>query len=325
MWAETERDVLQMELKVHYKSRRRGVPAEALPVPDFSGCAHQLLAMEHPFIRSYQAGAAVVYLADKQINWVGQKAYLTLLLAISDKRRPDNVLTNPLAAQRRQIAKVDGEGSDHSCHVVISLNPSMKGGRYYRAAFEQVPLFSPQYVHRFVRHVFTEVTMKHPITVPHPAGVRAKGGEFEQIPVALKTEFGAVPSEELLRDLENGEFGGIELSREEPGLQKFDDGAFTVDKRSVLYLSPADRHQKPRIMDVVKSVCAKANTKDYSTAKVIWKVNGRTHTAKFDCDSGSVAENRYIKRHTIALENALPASCDKIDAHLARSMMSWIS
>ena len=324
MWSATERDVLQMELRVHYKSRRRGVPSEGLDAPDFGACARDLIAMNAKFLRSYQGGNAVVYLADKNIDQVGRRTYLTLLLAISDKRRPDHVLTNPLADQRRQIEKNDGEGNEHSCHIVISLDPVAAGGNCYRAAFEQVPLFSPQYVHRFVRHVFTEVTMKNPRTVPHPAGVR-KDGEFEQIPVALKTEFHAVPSTELLRDLENGVLGGIELSREEPGLRKFDDKAFTVDKRSTLLLEPADRRQAPRMMDVIKSVCATANKKSFTTAKVIWKANGNQHTARFDCDTASIAESRYIKRHTIVLEAALPASCDKIDAHLARSMMAWIS
>lgn len=324
MWSATERDVLQMELRVDYRSRRRGVPDAGLPEPDFAGCARDLVGMDDKFLRSYQGGNVFVYLADKEIHQVGGDLFLTLLLAISDKRRPNNVLSNPEADHRREIEKDEGEGNDHSCHIVISLTPTLQGGHCYRAAFEQVPLFSPQYVHRFVRHIFKEVTMKHPRTVPHGAGVR-QGGEFEEVPVSLKTEFRAVPSSELLRDLQQGVLSGIELSREEQGRPRFDEKAFTVDKRSTLMLEPTDRRNPPPIMDVIKSVCAKADEKHFTSAKVIWKVNGRPQTAKFDCDTASIAENRYIKRHTITLQAPLPASCDKIDAHLARSMMSWIS
>lgn len=324
MWSATERDALQMELRVEYRSRRRTVPSGVLPAPDFKACAEDFSNIEDRFLKQYQAGKAVVYVADKALNNVGRNTFLTILIAISDKRRPDHVLTNPIAEQRRQIEKNDGEGNEHSCHVVINLTPTMEGGHCYKAAFEQVPLFSSQYVNRFIRHVFKQVTMTRPRTVPNPAGVR-ENGEFEPVPVALKTEFRAVPSEELLNDLKNGVISQIELSREEAGLQKFDEGAYTVDKRSTLLLEPAKNRQMPPISDVIASVCKTASKKEFTTARVRWRAGGQSHTAKFDCDTASIADNRYIKRHTFVLEAPLPASCDKIDAHLARLMMAWIS
>lgn len=324
MWSSTERDLLQMELRVDYKSRRKGVPDEGLPAPEFSLYARDLISMEDKFLRGYQGSTVTVYLKDKEIYRVGGSDYLALLLAISDKRRPDHVLTNPKEDSRREIPKDTGEGNDHSCHVVICLTPSLPGGHGYRAAIEQVPLFSPQYVHRFVRHVFKFVSMSNPRTIPHSAGVR-KEGKFEEIPVSLKTEFRAVPSAELVRDLQNGVLAAIELRREERGRTRFDEGQFTVDKRSTLIVEPADRRNPPPIMDVIKSVCATAGERHFETATVRWKVDGRPFSAKFDCDTAAVAENRYIKRLTVDLKDPLPASCVKIDAHLARSMISWIS
>jgi hypothetical protein len=325
MWSSSERDVFQMELSLSFRSRKRDVKNEALSVPNFQKIANDIVFTDFSKdIRIYQAGTVRLYLKDKKIVDFGGKSFLVMLLAISDKRRPNHVLSDPTSASRREISKEDHEGNDNSCHIVVSLESTLQGGRCYRAAFESVPLFSMLYIQRLIRYLLRRVSIERNYTAANPAGVKEKG-EFEQVPVCVVGELKAVPSDELLKDMQKGVLGEIELSREEDGTRGFDENSYTVDKRTTMLLKPVNKNALASVMDIVKSVCTTAEKRHFTIAKVTWKANERSQTARFACDTASPIENRYIKRCTFQLPRPLPASCELIDEHLSRSMMSWAS
>lgn len=323
MWIATERDVFQMELCAEYRPRVRELTNHTFPPPILSDCCNLILNTEDRFVKSYANGKLKTYLSDKKIKDSNGRKFLVLLISISDQRQPDGVLTVPESNTRREIIKNAGEGSDHSCHVVIEVSPVMQGGRYYRAAIEQVPLFTSTHVNRVVRNIFRKATMDSNLKASDPRGIRVNG-EFAKVSVALMTEFKAVPSDELLRDLKNGVLSGIELSQEVPGKVGFDQSNYTYDRTRKILVAPNPVVQA-RIMDVISSVCAAAKARNFDTAKVVWKNGTKTSSAKFDVDTASVAENRYIRRKSIKLRNPLPASCRKIDDYLAEEMIKWIS
>lgn len=324
MWSATERDVMQMELGLDFRSRKKEIDHGLLPKPDLALISRDLCAADFvPEVRCYKGGMVRVYLADRSIISVGGNDYLVLLLSISDRRRPNHVLSDPEKALRREIQRNGNEGNDHSCHIVIRQSPTMNGGASYRMAVEQVPLFPLDYIGRYLNRMVRDLSFAKNYSVPHPAGVRENGVPV-MVPVRVAAEQRAVPSDELLRDLKNGVLADIELSREIPGAHGFDEHGYTIDRRSSLVVEPRGA-LNVSIPQIIENVFSTARSKAFTIAKVRWKNGDRTTTARFDCDSGSPLQNRYIKRLSIKLDESLPASCNKIDQHLARRMVAWIS
>lgn len=327
MWGAEERDIYEMEILVEYRSRQRSVPSSALPVPDFAAIAHDVVAdvTASDTVRTYMGDNLRAYIVAKDIFTRHGRRFLVLLFATSDKRRPDGVVTDPYAAVRREDRKMDNEGSDHSCHIVIALEPTLPGGRRYRVAVEHVPNMPFSFVARYLKAMLIQLSMEKGYTVPHPSGEK-DAGQFKQVPVKVGCEFAFMPSDELIRSLESGTLGGIELSKERPGDRAFDEGAFTTDKKEKLILElRRSRVEKAPIREVIRSVLKSAEEKSYKTARISWKTAGGGHSAEFDCETTLPLSKRFVRKETVKLLNRLAASSERIDDHLSGVMMSWIS
>jgi hypothetical protein len=327
MWAIDERDIYEMEFLVEYKSRQRGIPSAALPVPNMRSIAQDVLddVTASATVRTYMGDNLRAYISDKRIREKNGSSFLVLLFATSDKRRPDGVVTDPFSSSRREDRKQGNEGADHSCHIVIALEPRLKGGRRYRVSVEQVPNIPFSLVGRYLKAMLIQLSREKEYKVDDPSGVK-EGGKFKQVKVKLHSEFASVPSDEMVRSLEAGQLGGIELSREMPGIAAFDEKSYTTDKREKLTLAlKKTRVENAPVLDVLRSVMKSASDKHYKTASVKWKTSGSTRSAQFDCETAQPIEKRYMKKKTVGLLNRLAASSESIDDHLSEVMMSWIS
>lgn len=327
MWGSDERDIYEMEVLIEYKSRQRNVPSAALPAPDFAAIAFDLVAdvSASTTVRTYMGDTLRAYIVAKDIRSRSGKNFLVLLFATSDTRRPDGVVTDPFSASRREDTKRGKEGSDHSCHIVIALDPTSPGGKRYRVAVEHVPHIPFSFVGRYLKAMLLHLSKDKGYTVQDPAGVKV-AGQFKPVPVKLNCEFAFMPSDELVRSLESGTLGGIELSKEMPGNRAFDEGNFTTDKKEKLVLElKKSKVEKAAIVDVIRSVFKSAEEKSYKTARVSWKTAGGMHSAEFDCQTQQPLSKRFMKKETVKLLNRMAASSEKIDDHLSGVMMSWIS
>lgn len=327
MWAANERDIYEMEMVVEYRSRAKGVFSSSLPIPDLQKIAQDVSDDDttSATVRTYMNDSLRAYLADKKITKSGGESFLVLLFSVSDKNRPDGVVTDPFSDSRREERKQGDEGSDHSCHIVISLSPTRPGGKCHRVAIEHVPNISFSFVFRYLKWFFAQLSRDRSYTVDHPAGVK-QGGGFKQIKARVNCEFRSVPSDELVQSLQNGEIGEIELVKEIDGLTAFDEKAYTTDTREKLLLKLQKRNTaSARVLDVLGSVFRKAEEKKYKTARVTWKTSGVGHSANFDCGTAEPISKRYMKKVTVPLAKRLSASCETVDSHLSGVMMKWIS
>jgi len=329
MYSKVERDSQMMELVLSAKARSRTKylanfsftpPSMAILASD---CVKLFDAAKHPVLRNYKKGEVTVYLRDVNISTVNGCDYLFLLLAISDKRRPDEVLSDPAADARRLIAKTGNEGSEYSCHIAIRTTPNKKGGNHYRAAFESVPSFGVYFVSSFLHHLFKLVSVAHGYSRPDPSGAMTANAK-QMVNIAVAVALNAVPSEELLRDLRFGHMGEIELSREEEGVTGFDQSQFTKRKKSTLVLVPTSVGLSNKVMDLVNAVCQTGGKKDFSIAKFSFTGStGQQASVKFDCNTSSVLTDRYIKRKTFVFANPLPSSCDVLHQEFCNELAMW--
>jgi len=329
MYSKVERDGYMMELVLSAKARSRAKelikfqftpPSMASLAAD---CVKTFESSSHPILRSYKNGDVTVYLRDASIRLVNGKEYLFLLLAISDKRRPDEVLSDPLMAARRVIEKNTNEGSEYSCHAAIRLAPNKKGGNHYRAAFEAVPSFGVYFVNSYLHYLFKLVSFSNGYSRPDPSGA-VKDGKNQTVNITAVVALNAVPSEELLRDLRLGHMGEIELSREEDGVAGFDQNQYTKKRKSTLILVPTKVGLSNKVMDFVDTVCKTGGKQNFSVAKFSFTGNtGKQSSVKFDCNTSSVLTDRYIKRKTFSLLNPLPSSCDALDSVFCNELAAW--
>lgn len=329
MYSKVERDGYMMELVLSAKARSRAKDLATFPFTPpplatlAADCVKLFKTATHPILRSYKSGDVTVYLRDASILPVNGSDYLFLLLAISDKRRPDEVLSDPLMAARRVISKNTNEGSEYSCHAAIRLTPNKKGGNHYRAAFEAVPSFGVYFVNSYLHHLFKLVSVVNGYSRPDPSGAM-KANKKQLVNISAVAALNAVPSEELLRDLRLGHMGEIELSREEDGVAGFDQTQFTTKKKSTLVLVPTTVGLSNKVMDFVKTVCQTGGQKNFSVAKFSFTGNtGKQSSVKFDCNTSSVLTDRYIKRKTFSLSNPLPSSCDALDSAFCDELAVW--
>lgn len=330
MYSSTERDASMMKLVVTVKPRSR--KKELLDYP-FSQVNMDTVATDcvdifthygRRLFRTYKGGKIITYLRDAKIHSDGSAKYLMLLLAVSDKRRPDEVLSDPKTESRREIRKAETEGSEYSCHVVIRLTPDILGGNHYTMAFEVVPSFGATYVHWYLRYLFRLISTDKHYNKPDPSGARI-GKSGSTVPIVLATEVHAVPSDQLLIDLRNGEIAEIELSREVVGIQGFDQASFTREKRSSLLLVPTQKDFSGKVLDAITGVCMTGKKKHFQVAKVKWRSeHGQSLSADFDCDSASVISDRYVKKHTFDLTSPMLASCNEIEPGFSARLAAWI-
>lgn len=330
MYLSTERDASMMKLVIKVKPRIRikelgKFPFSQIPIRTVADdCANIFTKFGRKLLRTYKKGKIITYLRDVKVSQVGQAWYLMLLLAVSDKRRPDEVLSDPEADSRREIRKRTKEGSEYSCHVVIRLAPDKAGGNRYSMAFEVVPSFGVTFISCYIRYLFRFIAMHQEYTLPDPTGARS-GKSSISVPVVLATEVHAVPSDQLLKDLNEGALAEIELSREVSGRQAFDQSHFTYEKRSTLLLKPTQKGLGEKALDAITGICTAGKKKHFEIAKVKWRgEEGRQFSANFDCGSGSVISDRYVKKHTFVLTSPMLASCDQIDVDFSTRLSTWI-
>lgn len=333
MYSRDERDASMMELVVNVRARSRSKELATFPFTPptmellANDCVDFQLNAKRPLVRTYKKGKVATYLLDAKIQTVSGKVYLFLLLAISDQRRPDEVLSDPLANEpavpRRIIEKNNGEGSEHSCHIAISIMPREKNGNQYLAAVESIPHVGLYFINSYIRHLFKFISISNRYSRNDPSG-EINDGKYKTVNVFATTNLNGVPSDDLLRDLKKGVLGEIELSKEESAVKGFDQNEFTVPKKTKLLLTPTGKGLNGKVFDVVKTVCSTGALKKYSVAKFTWTgLEGQRSSAKFDCETNSVLTEKYIKRNTFKLPNPLPSSCEKLDDQFCNLLAYW--
>ena len=274
-------------------------------------------------MRLYMGGKTRLYLQSASIVSIGESQFLVCLLAMSDTRRPDQVFTNPVDDERRVLQKLEGEGLDCSCHVVISCNPTQPGSSSYKLAVENVPTFSVSFVARYIRFVFRKLSILRDISVASPTGEMVNGVP-EMVSLIVQSELRGVPSGELLNDLENGVLSEIELVREISAGGGWDEGNYVVEKTNKIIVKPRVATSGAFVMQTLRSACAKGVAQQYSTATIRWKSSGNQKSAKFSCDDVGLLSDRYIKRESFVLADRLPASCEEINPGFARQLSGWL-
>lgn len=325
-WHADQREASMMKISFCSTSRKRGVPSELLPVPDTQQLAIDLenLVKKSPDIFQHQTkGGAIMYLRHAQVLKKPQGKYLSMLIAYSDTRHPDGVISNLKNKKRVIASKNKDDGDEYSCHLVISMTPILDGGRMFYMAYEQIPRFGGIQLERYLKRIFRTVVNneQNNYHFPDPEDTSSTG---KTVRYSVKVELSAVPSDQLIKDLENGEIGRIELIREAPGSKKWDEKGFTTDKRSILILQPTEKAYKTNVMSFIEEICKSGARKKYDTATLRWKHERKGYTAKFDCSSENILSTRYIKKAEFNFDYRLPASSDKIDPGFESRLIKWI-
>jgi hypothetical protein len=328
-WYANQREALMMNISMKAKARSRKFKGVEFPAPGVAQVGEELVQARDEgliFHKKYHAGQMEIYLQDVSIFEVAGKKYLALLLCLSDKRRPDQVLTDVDGNSRRVFTREDGEGLDHSMHLVISADETLAGSATYRLAVESVPNFSISLAARFIQYLVRKLsTRKDVVFSAHAPNGAMQDNVPVEVPLSLASEVRGVPSDELLQDIENGELSEIELVREVQVPGGWDQGNFVREKKYKLSLKPVLKTEGNVIMQALKSTCARAVAENFETATLRWKIDDQVKSARFSCEDAGLLSERYIKSASFDLVESLPGSCETVSATFSRQLAGWVS
>lgn len=272
--------------------------------------------------RDNRTQTATIYL--KNIKIAPDKSEAILLINCSDRLAADTVLTKPRDKARREVRKRTGEGQDYSSHIIFRLKPVKGDPDSYDVAIESAPTLPIQRVQQHVNYLFRKCTYTFPDRYErsHPDGVKDKNGKDKKISVINHVELRAIPSEEMIADLNNGQLSNIELITDRLKKTVWDDGNYAVEEKRIVCVKPELTNFLGKKYDLIKSICGMGNKKKYELIKINFKLaNGKhSRTAYLNTIDASPIDERYIKREFINFEIPLPTSCDEINDEVVGRM-----
>lgn len=250
--------------------------------------------------RQYKNGKEWVYIADMRFSEDGKQAHI--LVNKTDKLGADHSVYHPVNKKRRFFDKQDGEGNEHSAHIVWNLEKSPPHNNHLFLLESAVGLSSGTIV-SFFNHVLREVAKKNraAFQVPHPDGSKDRRGEPRKVNYSCKIELHGHLSKSFEEDLKAGKINEIEIYSETQRDEPFDDHGHAREHRRSVFLEEKPEHKSKGNLSLLKSVFKKSVTEDYEFARVAFRTEEDIpRTVRLHTETGRIINDAlYVKKAKI--------------------------
>lgn len=296
-----------------------------LPLADVLKLAKRLFDDTPLLSRESKSGRELCYLADIRVNVAA--GYAEVLVNRSDKNAPDLVLSEPKQKRRRLIAKVNGEGSDFSSHIIFKLAPIAPNT--YRVVIEQSPGLPSPKLERFFNLLLRTCSRKYrsELLRPHPTQPTDAGGKPRKVGLKHKLVFRGHPSKNLLADLESGTLESMELVDHKQHARHWDSNGYIVEQSRVIKLKQSPKKIKGKVIDALEAVCSQGKKSKLDVLRVRFKTSdGMPRSLEFDTNDGEIVnDEKYIQKAVITNFPApLPSSFNALDGEVMKRMRALI-
>ncbi len=273
--------------------------------------------------------------AEKLKKSTGQSLYVTqirlydnrceMLVGFSDPVAADPTLNDRPARKRRVIVKVDGEGIEHSAHILWHYkhkNNCESCSFYLEGAIGLRSTTVTQFFNKMLREFAKNNKY---FEVSDPEGTVDPDGNFKKVPVRPGVELIGHPSEDFIRDLKKGELSEVELYTEKEKLKPWDSNGYSLEEHRSVILKPNKKKHVPKAKPLLDGVLTKKRKLQYEYARVKFKTDAGVdrNVRVFSENYNLLHDFTYVKKDRIdGLGGSLPNAFDKIYMIIMKKMRS---
>lgn len=327
MASRTERQVLFFELTIKASSRRKELknydgltPPSALELFKAIERTHQ----KHKFIIPVAHRAKSIYFQDMKV--LNEKAIF--LVNLSDRDAADPIFSDPEIDSHRVVRRKGNEGVEGSAHIVINLDPIRTDT--YAVVIESTAGLSSTRLSQFLSLYVRKAKKDFPsdFVTNDPSGVMDKNGEFRKIPIMVRLQLIGQPSEQLIRDINEGTLTGLEVITVHPSSGKWDEHGYVIEKSHAVTLDISGvKSSKGKNWALLGEVFKSATKKKMDQIRVKFKSNtGVSRSVMIDpATSRTLLDDAYIKKEILSgFKKRLESAYDKIHPELTERMFKHI-
>lgn len=269
-----------------------------------------------------RAGSKLIYgIDDIQAATDGAK----ILFYRSDLNEATPSVRDHATEAVRELERHNTEGNSYSSHAII------KYGAYPQEpallVIEQCAGVGPTRIEGILRQIMRKCKTHHPALFQQKDhyGLKDKDGNVITYDVVYDFEITGIPSNSLIKDLQDGELTAFELIKEGKLVKNFDDEQYFEEKEAVIKLKIADKK------DTLKNKYEEINRvlglykKDYSSARLRIKPrNSKEYSISWNSSTGFAED--YIKRVLAkGIAPELKSTYKKLHPPLLKRMLSEMS
>ena len=327
MASRTERQILFFELTIKASSRRKEFKAyDGLTPPSARELfrAIELTHRKQKFIIPIAHGSKSVYFQDMKVS--NEKAIF--LVNLSDRDAADPIFSDPEIDSHRVARRKGNEGVEGSAHIVINLDPVRTDT--YAVVIESTAGLSSTRLSQFLGLYVRKAKKEFPseFVANDPSGEIDKNGEFKKIPIMVRLDLIGQPSEQLIRDINEGTLTGLEVITVHPASSKWDEHGYVVEKSHTATLDIAGvKSSRGKNWAILGEVFKSATKRDMDQIRVRFKSNtGVNRSVMIDPATGrTLLDDAYIKKEILGgFKRQLESAYDKIHPELTERMFKHI-
>jgi len=327
MASRTERQILFFELTIKASSRRKNLkgydgllPPSALELFKAIDRTHK----KQKFIIPVAHASKSIYFQDLKV--VNEKAIF--LVNLSDRDAGDPIFSDPEIDSHRVVRRKGNEGIEGSAHIVINLE-SVRPDTYAVVIESSAGLSSSrlsQFLGLYVRKAKKQFPSDFMAT--DPSGEMDENGNFKKIPIMVRLDLLGQPSEQLIRDINEGTLTGLEVISVQPSPNKWDEHGYVVEKSHTSTLDISGiKTSKDKNWTILGEVFKKAAKKNMDQIRIRFKSNsGVSRGVMIDPTTGkTLLDDAYIKKEILdGFRGQLQSAYNKINVELTDRMFKYI-
>lgn len=260
---------------------------------------------------SYQKDTLHFYIADWHFDTVSNQYHI--LVNKSDRNSANPTFTDVPNKKRREIAKEDGEGLDHSSHITLRLVPEQN--HKVLLLLERGALVGSYHLQALFNRLISDARHSAPdfFVQNHPDGEVVKG-EPKKMNMRYSVEVDGHMSDNFEEDLSKGSFREVELITDTPSIEALDTSYMPTQKTETIKLKP---NKNFSLTDLKKLVSGKSQ--QFEKARVRFKhPNGTDRDIEINTENFS--ETNYVKRAKIESLSEFKSSYEVLDVSTIKLM-----
>ncbi|WP_434134393.1 hypothetical protein JQR88_11030 [Pseudomonas luteola] len=313
------------------KSRAEGNTADFSTHPkslrDIASHISQLyLAGDNFLQKGYAANSPSNYIQDFRL----EKDRAIFLINRSDPSAPDSVSSDPTTKSRIVHKKPNDHGGEYSAHIILFLDAYI-GQNQYLCIFESAygSGLNATTIHSYIGHIIRHCKKQLADNYKIPNINRAvdKNGDPLMVHHIHDVTFRGHPSDQFVKDLENGQLSSVELVSYSGVGAAWDERGFVKERKRTVTLEPS----ADLIGDTMSALRGIRNTitkqhQEYKQIRLKFVTeSGDTKDATMLSDTGILeAPEAYVKKHSLNMGLIKTNSFDEIQELIIKKMVSYI-